>query len=367
MSAQTRHGEWDPTQPFQELPPLPPRQDVETVTVLRKTIAARAALAAMDQAAQRLPNPEILLSTLTVLEAQASSEIENVVTTTDELFRHLEAQEGASPDVKEALRYRTGLFAGLRFVQNRGLITRTTAEEICTQLSGREVSLRRTPGTVIANPRTGQAVYTPPTGYETLDRKMAEWETYVNSPQLHDPLVRMSLAHYQFEAIHPFDDGNGRTGRILNILQTINDGVLSSPVLYLSRYIIAHKNDYYRLLRRVTSDGDFISWVEYMLEAVRATAESTLELIDRLQDIERELKEAASSALPGGGNLALVETLMLQPYTRITTVEHRCSVSRPTARKWLTALASAGILRRLDVGRNVLYLNDRYLRVLAEA
>lgn len=367
MSTKASHGAWDPTRPFQDLPPLPPLQNVETLSVLRKTIEARATLAAMDQAAQRLPNPEILLSTLTVLEAQASSEIENVVTTTDELFRHLEAEEGASSDIKEALRYRDGLFAGLNMVQQRELITRTTAEEICTQLSGREVSLRRTPGTVIANPRTGHTVYTPPTGFETIDHKMAEWETYINSPQEQDPLVRMALAHYQFEAIHPFDDGNGRTGRILNILQLIKDGLLSSPVLYLSRHIIKHKNDYYRLLGRVTSDGEFIPWVEYMLEAVRATAESTLQLIDQLQAMERDLKEAASSALPSGGNLALVETLMSQPYTRITTVERRCGVSRPTARKWLNVLASEGVLHRLELGRNVLYVNRRYLRTLAQA
>lgn len=367
MSTQRRHPERDPTRPFQELPPLPPAQEVETISVLKKTVEARAALAAMDQAAQRLPNPDILLSTLTVLEAQASSEIENVVTTTDELFRHLEVEAGASPDTKEALRYRHGLFAGLELVQARGLITRTTAENICTHLSAHHVSLRQNPGTIIANPRTGQAIYTPPAGYDVIDRKMSEWETYINSPQPQDPLVRMALAHYQFEAIHPFDDGNGRTGRILNILQLIKDGLLSSPVLYLSRYVIAHKNEYYRLLQHVTTDGDFIPWVEYMLEAVRTTADSTLRLIDQLQAIERELKEAALSSLPGGGNLALVETLMLQPYTRISAIEHRCGVSRPTARKWLNALASTKVLRRFEVGRDVLYVNSHYLRALAEA
>lgn len=368
MSEKTSCRKWDPALPFQELPPLPPDQDVETTSVLKKVIEARAAVAALDQAAQRLPNPSILLNTLTVLEAQASSEIENVVTTADELFQHIEVEAGASPEVKEALRYRQGLFAGLNLVRERQLITRATAEEVCKHLSARQVSLRRNPGTIIANPHTGQAVYTPPTGYDVIDQKMSDWETYVNSPQQRqDPLVRMALAHYQFEAIHPFDDGNGRTGRILNILQIIKDGLLSAPVLYLSRYIIAHKNEYYRLLRQVTSDGDFASWAEYMLEAVRFTADSTLRLIDELQGIEQELKTTASSVLPSGGNISFVESLMLQPYTRIATVERTCSVSRPTARKWLNALAREGILRRVKVGRDVLYVNSRYLRALADA
>lgn len=358
---------WHPEQPYQELPPLPPQQEVETLEVLKKTIEARAALAALDQAAQRLPNPQILLSTLTVLEAQASSEIEDVVTTSDELFQHLQREEGASPEAKEALRYRMGLFAGLDLVEERGLITRATAEVICTELAGREITLRRSPGTMIANPRTGQAVYTPPTGYEVIDRKMGEWETYVNSPSSEDPLVRMALAHYQFEAIHPFDDGNGRTGRILNILQLIKDGVLSSPVLYLSRFIIGNKNEYYRLLRQVTADGDHVAWVQYMIDAVKQTADSTILLIDRLQEVEDRVKGAVSSHVPGGGNVALVEALMLQPYVRTGAVEERCGVSRPTARKWLQALVECGILRRLELGRDVLYVNDHYMRVLTQA
>lgn len=275
--------------------------------------------------------------------------------------------EAASPDVKEALRYRHGLFAGLALVRGRGLITRTTAEAICTELAARDVTLRRNPGTIIANPRTGQAVYTPPTGYEVIDQKMAEWENYVNAPSETDPLIRMALGHYQFEAIHPFDDGNGRTGRILNILQLINDGLLSSPVLYLSQYIIAHKNEYYRLLRRVTSNEDFTSWVEFMLNAVLTTAQSTLRLIDQIQQIERELKVTASRVLPSGGTITLIETLMLQPYTRLITVERNCSVSRPTARKWLNSLAQEGLLARVEIGRDVLYVNKQYMRTLTEA
>ncbi len=196
---------------------------------------------------------------------------------------------------------------------------------------------------------------------------MAEWENYVNSPSEADPLIRMSLGHYQFEAIHPFDDGNGRTGRILNILQLINDGVLSSPVLYLSRYIIAHKNEYYRLLRRVTSNEDFTSWVEFMLNAVLTTAQPTLRLIDQIQQIEHEHKVTVSRVLPSGGTVTFIETLMLQPYTRITTVDRNCSASRPTARKWLNSIAQEGFLTRVEIGWDVLYASNQYMRTLTEA
>lgn len=358
---------WDPSQPFQNLPPLPPEQEVETAEVLKKLIEARSALAAMDQAARRLPNPEVLLSTLTVIEAQASSEIANVVTTTDELFRHIDTQEGASPDVKEALRYRAGLYTGLELVRNRGTITRNTAETICTELAGRQVTLRRNPGTIIASTRRKAAIYTPPTGYETLDRLMGEWEQYVNQPGPHDALVKMALAHYQFEAIHPFDDGNGRTGRIINILQLVKDELLASPVLYLSRYIIAHKDEYYRRLLRVTSHGEFLEWTLFMLDAVQQTASSTLELIDRLQELEEQIKTAVAEAVPSGGNIALVELLTARPYTRTVNVEQACSVSRPTARKWLASLVKAQVLQRREEGREVLYVNTRYLQALANA
>ncbi|GAA3278556.1 Fic family protein [Nesterenkonia halobia] len=358
---------WDPNRPYQELPPLPPAQDVEPPDVLRQVVEARAVLAKMDEAARRLPNPEVLLSALTVLEAQASSEIENVVTTTDELFSYMDHLDEASPDVKEALRYRDGLFRGVEIVEERGTLTRATAETICGEISGRSMTLRRTPGTIIASALTGAPVYTPPEGFEVIDRKMGEWENYVNSPGAHDPLVRMALSHYQFEAIHPFDDGNGRTGRILAILQLINEGMLSRPTLYLSRYIIAHKRQYYSLLRRVTEEGDFVAWIRFILDAVQSTARSTVLLIDELQAVEEQLKRVAADALPAGGNLWFVETLMMRPYTRMAAVQQRCGVSRPTARKWLSAMVDAGVLRRMEKGRDVLFVHDGYLEVLANA
>lgn len=357
---------WSPGQPHQDLSPLPPEQEVETRGVLKLLVESRSALAAMDQAARALPNPAILLNTLTILEAQASSEIENVVTTTDALFRHVDSDEGASPEVKEALRYRLGLFTGLDMVRERGTITRITAETICSQVSGRSMALRRGQGTIIADPLTREAVYTPPEGYEILDQKMAAWERYVNTPGAHDPLTRMALAHYQFEAIHPFDDGNGRTGRIINILQLINDGLLASPVLYLSRYILSTKDDYYRLLREVTREANFIDWTAYMLEGVRVTAESTLRLIDRLQQLQAQVQKAMDAALRGG-SVALTEVLMAQPYTRIRHVVQGCGVTRQTASRWLSALADAGLLERVEAGRDVLFLNPSYMRTLADA
>lgn len=196
---------------------------------------------------------------------------------------------------------------------------------------------------------------------------MSAWENYINSPGEQDPLIRMALAHYQFEAIHPFDDDNGRTGRIINILQLINDGLIASPVLYLSRYIISTKNDDYRLLHEATSENNFFAWTAYMLEGVRWTAESTLRLVDRLQQLQKEMRAAMDSTLPTGGSTALTEVLMSQPYTRIRHVAQGCGVTRQTPSRWLGALADIGLLERVEAGREVLFLNRRYMGTLAEA
>lgn len=354
---------WHPDLPFNDLPPLPPEAPVETVAVLRAAIEARAAVAGLDQAAQRMPNPAVLLNAIPILEAQASSEIENIVTTTDDLFRFAQEESHlATPETKETLRYRTALFAGLHSVLSRPLSV-TTAVEVCSIIHGRDMKVRDLPGTIIANPVTRRAVYTPPQGDAIIRRKLSNWADFLHGATDVDPLVRMAIAHYQFEAIHPFADGNGRTGRILNILMMVDAGLLHSPILYLSRYIIAHKDEYYRLLLEVTRGGAWEKWILFMLAAVQETARTTLMKIDAIQTLVARVREQVRMTT-AGANSDLLDVLFEQPYCRISNVVEACGVSRPTATKWLNELVDADVLRDVKIGRERLFINHGFLAIL---
>jgi Fic family protein len=270
---------FDPTRPYNTLPPLPPKADIESRAILRACIDARATLAALKQAGGLIPNQAVLINTLPLMEAQARSEIENIVTTPDALFRHDQPSErAADPATKEALRYRTALRRGTELLKRRPLST-ATAVEICSIIQGRDVEVRRIPGTALKNQATGEIIYTPPVGEALLREKLANWEKFVHDQVAIDPLIRMAAAHYQFEAIHPFTDGNGRTGRMLNELVIIEEGLLDLPVLYLSRYIIRDRADYYRLLLAVTREAAWEEWVLYVLRGVSETATWTTETI----------------------------------------------------------------------------------------
>jgi Fic family protein len=354
---------WNPQIPYDDLPLMPPDTDIETKAVLKATTAARAALAALDQAAQLLPNPKVLLNAAPLLEAQASSEIENIVTTADALFKYAQAEEPNDQATREALRYRTALFEGVRAIESRPL-TVGTAARVCARIKDREMPIRKVPGTRIANPSTGKIVYSPPEGESLIVDKMANWEKFVHAEDDLDPLVRMAVAHYQFEAIHPFHDGNGRTGRIINILMLIQAGLISEPILYLSRAIIRSKNEYYQGLNDVTSSGAWEPWILYMLKAVEQTASSTLAKIAAIRTAQAEIYERARFASHGGQNADFLAALFELPYCRISTIVERCGVSRPTAASWLNGLVDAGILIKVKVGRERLFVNHRFLDVL---
>jgi Fic family protein len=356
---------WHPETPYDALPDLPPDIDLEPRSVLKATIEARAALATLDQAARTLSNPTVLINAVPLLEAQASSEIENIVTTADELFKHLDTG-GGDQATKEALRYRAALFAGIDAIRSRGL-SANTAGLICSTLHARTMDIRATPGTRIANPATGEVIYAPPEGADLIRDKLSAWERFVHADDDLDPLVRMAVAHYQFEAIHPFHDGNGRTGRVLNILMLMESGLLTQPILYLSRSIIARKNDYYRLLRSVTAEGAWHEWVTYMLTAVRESAESTGRKIDAIRACQESIGDRARSATAGGRDAQLLALLFEQPYCRIGTVVDRCDVSRQTASTWLHALVEAGLLKDMKVGRELIFVNHEFLHVLTRA
>lgn len=357
---------WSPDVPHNALPPLPPAGlDLEPKTVLKATIEARAALATLAQAGRLLPNPQVLINAVPLLEAQASSEIENIVTTADELFKHVDS-DGGDHATKEALRYRTALFAGLKSIRQRPLSSRTAAL-ICSELQGRDMGVRDVPGTRIANPVTREVIYAPPEGADLIREKLTAWERFVHAEDDLDPLVRMAVAHYQFEAIHPFHDGNGRTGRVLNILMLIDAGLLEEPILYLSRSIIARKNDYYRLLRSVTAHGAWVEWILYMIDVVRESAQSTTRKIEAIRASQEKTADRARAATPGGRDAQFLSVLFEQPYCRIATVVARCEVSRQTAAAWLHALVAAGLLQELKVGRELVFLNRDFLDVLTRA
>lgn len=353
---------WKPDLPYNDLP-FPPVDELETRSILRAAANARAALAGLDQAVKQIPNPEILISPLSLLEAQASSEIENIVTTTDDLFRD-ENLRSAAPDpaVKETLRYREALFAGLKEVRRRPLNT-NIALEVSSHISGYNIELRSLPGTFIGNPTTLEARYTPPEGKELIACKLGDWEKIVHIGDELDPLVAMAVAHYQFEAIHPFTDSNGRTGRILNILMLIERRLLSEPVLYLSRYIIENKNEYYDRLLAVTRDGAWHEWLSFMLSAVHSTSEETLATIDRIQGLRRTIREQMRSNR-GSSNADLLDLLLERPYCRIADVENACNVTRPTATKRLEELVAAGVLDDRRVGRDRLFVNVPLMKIL---
>lgn len=357
---------WEPEVPFNALPALPPNGvDLEPKPVLKAVIDARSALATLVQAGQMLPNPNVLVYAVPLLEAQASSEIENIVTTADELFKHADFGGGGHA-TKEALRYRAALFAGVEAIRERPL-TAATAACVCTELQGHEMTVRAVDGTRIMNPATGEIVYAPPEGEDVIRGKLGEWEHFIHGSDELDPLVRMALAHYQFEAIHPFHDGNGRTGRVINILMLIEAGLLQDPILYLSRAIIARKSDYYRLLRSVTAEGAWIEWILFLLEAVRVSAESTTQKVSSIRACQESIAERARAATPGGRDAQFLDVLFEQPYCRIATVADRCGVSRQTASTWLHALVDAGLLSDVKVGRERLFVNDEFLDVLTRA
>lgn len=360
-----RHvAKFDPNRPYNALPALPPKADVETRAILKSCIDARAAVAALKQAGTLIPNQGVLINTIPLLEAQASSEIENIITTTDALFRYSQLDpELADPATKEALRYRTALRQGVESLKAKPLST-STAIQVCSTIKGREMEIRRMPGTTLTNPARKQVIYTPPVGEALLREKLANWETFIHEHRQIDPLVRMAVAHYQFEAIHPFADGNGRTGRILNQLMLVEHGLLDLPVLYLSRYIIGKKADYYRLLLGVTRDAAWEKWILYVLAGTRETANWTTEKIRAIHDLMTHTAEYARARATKIYSRELVELVFVQPYCRIQNIVDAALGNRQTASVYLKALAEIGILKEIKIGREKLFIHPKFITLL---
>lgn len=352
-----------PTIPYNDLPPLPPTDELETRVVLKACIEARAALAELKQSCALIPNPTVLINAIPLLEAQASSEIENIVTTTDRLFRYADGADPGDPATRETLRYRTALNVGFQALAERPLSTRL-AVDLCGLIKNRDMNIRRIPGTALANDAIGEVIYTPPVGEARLRDLLSNWERFLHDATDLDPLVRMAVAHYQFEAIHPFTDGNGRTGRILNLLYLVEQGLLGQPVLYLSRYIVRNKADYYRMLLAVTREAAWEPWLLYMLAAVTDTARWTSARIQAIRELMDHTGDYVRRAAPAIYSRELVELIFVQPYCRIGNVVAAGIGHRQTASTYLKQLCAIGVLEEWRTGREKVFLHPRYLQLL---
>lgn len=354
---------WQADQPYNALPLLPPQADIESRAVLRQCIKARAALAELKQAAELIPNQSVLINTLPLLEAGASSEIENIVTTTDKLFRHLRDESHADPATKEALRYGRALFEGYQALARQPINTRLM-EHICTQIKGVEMGVRRVPGTALANDVTGEVIYTPPIGEALIRDKLANLEQFLHNAVDVDPLIRMAVTHYQFEAIHPFTDGNGRTGRVVNSLFLIQEGLLTLPILYLSRYIILHKSDYYRLLLRVTREQDWESWILFMLNGIEDTAVWTTAKIAAIKGLSEHTVEYVRNKLPKVYSHELISLIFELPYCRISSLVEAGVAKRQSASQYLKQLVEIGVLVEAPTTKEKLFIHPKLMQLL---
>ncbi len=350
---------FDPDKPYNDLPTLPPVRDVESARVLKAALRAGRALAELKGIGATIPNQSILIDSLILQEARASSEIENIITTNDALFRAFSSEISATdPATKEVLRYRHALWHGFNELMEHGLLTTNLFVNVCQVLRDTTDGIRRTPGTKLGNPATGQTVYTPPEGEEVIREKLKNLEDFIHEDGSLDPLVKLPLIHYQFEAIHPFSDGNGRTGRIINILYLVQQNLLDLPVLYLSKAIIEHKSDYYRLLRAVTELHEWEAWILYFLDAVENTATHTRDRMQAIRELLNETLEKARKQLPSRVySKELIELLFRQPYVKGQFLVDSGIAKRKTAAEYLKELEKIGILSLQKVGRESLYLN----------
>lgn len=344
-----------------QLPALPPPGELETPTVLRALKNAHRHLAELKGRAASIPNQAILINSLSLQEAKASSEIENIVTTQDELFQASLFLDGpGSPAAKEVASYRDALHCGFESLKKTsGLLTSNTIIEMFQVLKRTDEEFRATPGTALKNEATGALVYVPPQSWDEIVAHMTELERFINDDSLSDldPLVKMALIHHQFESIHPFSDGNGRIGRIINVLYLTRVGLLEIPILYLSRYVTTHKADYYRLLQTVRDDDAWEPWLLYILQAVSETSRQTLELIEGMRALMADYKQRLRAHPSIRYSQDLLNNLFRHPYTRIEFLQVDLGVTRQTAAKYLDQLAEAGFVEKHQQGRNNYYVN----------
>ncbi len=345
---------------------LPPSIDCESVAILKQLNKASRALGQLKGEVSKIPNSQILLDTLTLQEAKDSNEIENIVTTDDEIYQASIDETVASVTAKEALNYSNAIKLGLDIVRNKGLLTINDISRIQHIISPNH-PIRKIPGTVLKNPKTQEVVYTPPQHYDDIKSLLDNLERYINIPEFHDTdaLIKMPIIHFQFESIHPYFDGNGRTGRLLNILYLVQQGLLDIPVLYLSSYIIKNKSDYYRLLQEVRTKDSWKEWIVWMLKGVELTAKETIVVVNKIKLLMDEYKKEIRSNFSFYSH-DLINILFKHPYTKNSFLERELKVHRNTASSYLNALTKHGLLLKIKVGNQNYYINAPLLKLLKE-
>ncbi|TBR19952.1 MAG: Fic family protein [Chitinophagaceae bacterium] len=350
--------------PYNDLQLLPPKADIETKKILRKTISAGRALAQLNGTLLNLPNPTLFLDTIYLQEAKASSEVENIITTNDELYKSLVADRKVEKSAtKEVLSYKEALWLGLNQLKKKPFITSNLCISIVQCIKQNTASIRVTPGTTLSN-KQGELIYTPPSGEKVIREKLANLEKFINEDASIDPLIKMALMHYQFEAIHPFSDGNGRTGRILLLLYLKLSGLLDTPAIYLSEYIIKHKVDYYRKLKGVTENNEWEAYILFMLDMIE---ETSVKGLDRLIKITTTMDKTANEIkkkLPKIYSKDLIEILFRLPYTKRQHLINENIGNPKTVGNYLIALEENGFLKSIKVGKEKLYLNEQLLKIL---
>lgn len=357
------------TVPYNDLPKLPPAGFQETMEILRHLANASRYLGELNGLCASLPNPQLLINTIVLQESKDSSAIENIVTTQDELYKAAGEINTASHAAKEVLSYRAALYAGLKKMQaQKNLLMTNTMIEIVQTIKQNQSGIRNTPGTALRNAVNGEIIYTPPCCEEVIREKLAALEEFINDStgSLFDPLVKMAFIHYQFESIHPFADGNGRTGRIINALYLVQQQLLSQPVLYLSSYIVKYKTEYYQLLRGVTENGNWHDWIMFMLTAVADTARLTTQKIRSMLSLKDEYEQLMKDALGASFNYDLLQLMFTQPYLTIELLEKNGLAHRQTASGWLKKMTDNGIVKPQKIGRTTYYINFKLMNILAD-
>ena len=356
---------FNPLKPYNDLPDLPPNANIETKEILKKTISASRALSELKGAITNLPNPLLFVDTINLQEAQASSAIENIVTTQDALFQATVGEKKIEDSAtKEVIHYKDALWYGIERIEKKPILSTNLFILIMQIIKENQSGIRNLPGTQLKSPVTGEVIYTPPEGEKIIREKLKSLEHFINTDNNLDPLIKLALIHYQFEAIHPFFDGNGRTGRIILILYLILCGLINLPALYLSGYISNNKKEYYLNLRKVTEENDWEGWILYMLDMIEVTAQKGRQRIEVIEKLMTKMGEEIRKKLPKVYSKDLLEILFRLPYTKRNFLERAGLGNIKTSGSYLKSLEDAGLLKSIQVGKEKLYLNFKLMEIL---
>ena len=339
--------------------------DLKTPKILETLNEASRSLAELKGFANSIPNQHILINAITINEAKDSSAIENIVTTHDSIYKVLTESGFKEDAAKEVVDYRSAIWRGYEIIKEKGFIATNILVELQAMIEPNKSGIRKNPGTNLVNSKTGEIIYTPPQTESEIRYLLKNLEDYINNfDDSIDPLIKMALIHYQFESIHPFYDGNGRTGRILNVLYLVLNNLLDSPILYLSNYINKNKSDYYRLFTEFRENNNYEDWLIYILKGIEETSKNTIELIKKIQEEMESYKNEFIEKLPKIYSDELLNSLFFEVYTKINYIEDRCGVTRQTAATYLNQLVDAGLLEYEKIGRESIYKNIRLINLL---